>query len=100
MDDFGSGYSSLSYIQNYPFSRIKIDRNFISRLDEDEVSSAIVASVCLLAKRTRMDIVAEGVETGAQAATLKVLGIHYAQGYLYGRPRKAVAAPEDCRFVA
>ena len=100
LDDFGSGYSSLSYIQNYPFSRIKIDRNFISRLDEDEVSSAIVASVCLLAKRTRMDIVAEGVETGAQAATLKVLGIHYAQGYLYGRPRKAVAAPEDCRFVA
>ena len=100
LDDFGSGYSSLSYVQNYPFSRIKIDRNFINRLDKDDVSSAIVASVCLLAKRTGMDIVAEGVETVRQVAALRELGIHYAQGYLYGRPRKDVAASTQALFAA
>ena len=100
LDDFGSGYSSLSYVQNYPFSRIKIDRNFIGRLDKDDVSCAIVASVCLLAGRTHMDIVAEGVETLRQAATLKELGIHFAQGYLYGRPRKEAVAPEAAALVA
>lgn len=100
LDDFGSGYSSLSYIQNYPFSRIKIDRNFIDRLDKDEVSSAIVASVCLLAKRTQMDVVAEGVETRRQVATLKDLGICYAQGYLYGRPHKDVVSQTEFQFVA
>ena len=100
LDDFGSGYSSLSYVQNYPFSRIKIDRNFINRLDKDDVSSAIVASVCLLAKRTGMDIVAEGVETVRQVAALRELGIHYAQGYLYGRPRKDVADSTQALFAA
>ena len=87
LDDFGTGYSSLAYIQNYPFSRIKIDRNFINRIDLDDVSPAIIASVCLLASQTRMDVVAEGVETRHQADTLKSFGIQYAQGYLYGRPQ-------------
>lgn len=87
LDDFGTGYSSLGYIQSYPFSRIKIDRNFINRIDMDEVSPAIVASVCLLASQTHMDVVAEGVETRPQAEKLKGFGIQYAQGYLYGRPQ-------------
>ena len=87
LDDFGAGYSSLSYIQDYPFARIKIDRKFVSRLGDDAISPAIVASVCALAERLGLEVVAEGVETRAQQATLKALGVTLAQGFLYGKPR-------------
>ncbi len=84
----------MSYIQDYPFSKIKIDRKFIGRIGRDEVSTAIIASVCLLASRIGMDIVAEGVETSAQQQALKNLGIHQGQGYLYGKPMpQPVGAP-------
>ena len=86
LDDFGVGYSSLSYIQAYPFSKIKIDRKFVDRIDSDPVSAAIIASVCVLAERTHMEIIAEGVETQTQELALRRLGIKHAQGYLYGRP--------------
>ena len=97
LDDFGAGYSSLSYIQDYPFSQIKIDRKFIDRIDSDPISAAIIASVCVLAERTHMEIVAEGVETRAQEAALLKLGIKLAQGYLYGRPRPLALAPRKLR---
>jgi EAL domain-containing protein (putative c-di-GMP-specific phosphodiesterase class I) len=87
LDDFGAGYSSLSYIQAYPFSKIKIDRKFVERIENDPVSSAIIASVCVLAERTRMEIIAEGVENRVQEIALRQLGIKHAQGFLYGRPR-------------
>jgi diguanylate cyclase (GGDEF)-like protein len=86
LDDFGVGYSSLAYIQNYPFSEIKIDRKFVQDIHAGPVSSAIVASVCVLASRIGMTVVAEGVETLAQQRALLDLGVELAQGYLYGRP--------------
>jgi diguanylate cyclase (GGDEF)-like protein len=86
LDDFGAGYSSLAYIQNYPFSNIKIDRKFVESIHSDRVASAIVASVCVLAARIQMTVVAEGVETQAQQRSLVELGVELAQGYLYGRP--------------
>ena len=86
LDDFGAGYSSLAYIQAYPFSTLKIDRAFVRNIPADHVSSAIVASVCVLASRIRMTVVAEGVETQQQARALAELGVDLAQGYLYGRP--------------
>ena len=95
LDDFGVGYSSLAYIQNYPFSVIKIDRKFVQNIHTDRVSGAIVASVCVLAARIQMDVVAEGVETPAQQRALIDLGVDLAQGYLYGRPAPiARAAPQ------
>ncbi len=98
LDDFGAGYSSLSYIKDYPFSKIKIDRKFVDRIDSDPVSSAIVASVCVLGERTNMDIVAEGVETLTQEIALRRLGIRHAQGYLYGRPGPKAIAPQAPRL--
>jgi len=92
LDDFGVGYSSLSYLQSYPFSKIKIDKKFVDRIDTDHVSTAIIASVCVLADRTSMEIVAEGVETRVQQHELRRLGIKLAQGYLYGAP-----APQTAR---
>lgn len=88
LDDFGRGFSSLAYIQKYPFSKIKIDREFVRNIPDDTVSSAIVASVCLLARRIGMSVVAEGVETELQRAALADLGVDLAQGYLFGRPER------------
>ena len=101
LDDFGAGYSSLAYIQNYPFSEIKIDRKFVADIADDRVSSAIVASVCVLAERINMAVIAEGVETQVQQRALRALGIKQAQGYLYGRPaRIAHAGPPALQLVA
>jgi diguanylate cyclase (GGDEF)-like protein len=93
LDDFGAGYSSLAYIQNYPFSVIKIDRAFVANIHADHVSSAIVASVCVLAERINMTVVAEGVETLVQQRALTDLGVDLAQGYFYGRPAPIMKAP-------
>jgi len=100
LDDFGAGYSSLSYIQDYPFSKIKIDRKFVDRIDSDTVSAAIIASVCVLAERTQMEIVAEGVETYNQEIALRRMGIRHAQGFLYGRPGpETIKAAPKLRIV-
>ena len=99
LDDFGVGYSSLAYIQNYPFSKIKIDRKFVQNIHTDHVSSAIVASVCVLAARIQMTVVAEGVETQAQQRALVDLGVDLAQGYLYGRPAPMARAGAQRRLA-
>jgi diguanylate cyclase (GGDEF)-like protein len=100
LDDFGAGYSSLAYIQNYPFSTIKIDRTFVANIHADRVSSAIVASVCVLAERIHVTVVAEGVETLMQQRVLAELGVDLAQGYLYGRPAPMVAPQPQLQLVA
>ena len=100
LDDFGVGYSSLAYIQSYPFSKIKIDRKFVENIDSDRVSGAIVASVCVLAERIQMQVIAEGVETQVQSRALRELGVELAQGYLYGRPARIVNAPPKLQLVA
>ncbi|MCA6123023.1 EAL domain-containing protein [Bradyrhizobium sp. WSM 1704] len=86
MDDFGSGYSSLSYLQAFPFDKIKIDRAFVINLGRNPQSAAIVRAVIDLGHGLEMSIVAEGVETEPQLAFLAEEGCDAVQGYLLGKP--------------
>jgi diguanylate cyclase (GGDEF)-like protein/PAS domain S-box-containing protein len=86
MDDFGSGYSSLSYLQAFPFDKIKIDRAFIINLGRNPQSAAIVRAVIDLGHGLEMSIIAEGVETVEQLAFLAKEGCDGVQGYLLGKP--------------
>lgn len=86
MDDFGSGYSSLSYLQAFPFDKIKIDRAFIINLGRNPQSAAIVRAVIDLGHGLEMSIIAEGVETIDQLAFLAREGCDGVQGYLLGKP--------------
>ena len=83
IDDFGSGYSSLSYLKRLPVEVLKIDRGFIDGLGTDPEDSAIVASVMSLAHAMGLHVIAEGVETPLQAAELASLGCGVAQGFLW-----------------
>lgn len=87
MDDFGTGFSSLSYLWKYGFDRLKIDRSFVAALDENpERSREIIETVVMLGARLGMKITAEGVETHEQSQLLSTLGCDVLQGYLHGRP--------------
>lgn len=86
MDDFGTGYSSLSYLRAFPFDKIKIDRSFISDLENNHQSTAIVRAVIGLGRSLDIPILAEGVETQAQHAFLAREGCSEVQGFLTGRP--------------
>ena len=86
MDDFGKGYSSLSYLQSFPFDKIKIDRAFISKVAENPQSAAIVRAVLGLARGLGLPVLAEGVETEQELAFLAAEACDQVQGYLIGRP--------------
>ena len=86
MDDFGSGYSSLSYLQAFPFDKIKIDRAFVINLGRNPQSAAIVRAVIDLGHGMEMSLVAEGVETTEQLGFLASEGCDAVQGYLIGKP--------------
>jgi len=86
IDDFGTGYSSLSRLQGFPVDTLKIDRSFISRVDTDVETAEIVRVIVMLARGLRLQVVAEGVETQAQADWLKGIGCGLAQGYLFSKP--------------
>ncbi len=86
MDDFGSGYSSLSYLQAFPFDKIKIDRAFVINLGRNPQSAAIVRAVIDLGHGLEMSIIAEGVETIDQLTFLAREGCDGVQGYLLGKP--------------
>jgi diguanylate cyclase (GGDEF)-like protein/PAS domain S-box-containing protein len=89
VDDFGVGYSSLGYLRRFPIDAVKIDRTFISRVDQEDGNSEsgeIVRAVIALAKSLKIDIVAEGVEREQQKAFLKQLDCPLAQGYLFAKP--------------
>ena len=87
MDDFGTGYASLSSLQSFPFDKIKIDRTFISGVDSNAQSAAIVRAIIGLGKALRIPVIAEGVETEAERAVLKRKGCEEIQGYLVGYPQ-------------
>ena len=86
MDDFGSGYSSLTYLQAFPFDKIKIDRTFVLNLGVNVQSPAIVRAVIGLGHGLNILIVAEGVETEEQLKFLAEAGCDVVQGFLIGRP--------------
>jgi diguanylate cyclase (GGDEF)-like protein len=86
LDDFGTGYGSLALLQQLPVDRLKLDRSFIDRLPDDPVANAVTRAVLELGEALELDLVAEGVETEVQRASLIALGYQSAQGYLLGRP--------------
>jgi EAL domain-containing protein (putative c-di-GMP-specific phosphodiesterase class I) len=89
IDDFGIGYSSLSYLQRFPVETLKIDRSFVNELDQKTDTAAIVRAIIGLGDSLGLSVIAEGVERRAQATRLQSLGCHLAQGYLFGKPRPA-----------
>jgi diguanylate cyclase (GGDEF)-like protein len=86
LDDYGTGYSSLSYIRRFPLDFLKLDRQFVAGIGVDETDTAIIVAVCDLAHALGLTVVAEGVETGDQLATLLAVGCEFAQGYYFSRP--------------
>jgi diguanylate cyclase (GGDEF)-like protein/PAS domain S-box-containing protein len=89
IDDFGIGYSSLSYLQRYPFDSLKIDRSFVASLEADGAGEPLVRSMLDLAQRLDRAVVAEGIERPDQLATLWRLGCQLGQGYLMAPPADA-----------
>jgi diguanylate cyclase (GGDEF)-like protein/PAS domain S-box-containing protein len=85
-DDFGTGYASLNHLARFPVSRIKIDRSFVTKLPDHAEDAALVRSLIAMAHNLELEVIAEGVETQAQAAFLQQAGCREAQGFLYSRP--------------
>ncbi|GFE70686.1 PAS domain S-box protein [Chroococcus sp. FPU101] len=86
IDDFGTGYSSLSYLHRLPVNTLKIDRSFVSRMNQDQENLDIVEAIINLAHHLKIDVVAEGVETQEHFTKLQELGCEYGQGYFFSRP--------------
>jgi EAL domain-containing protein (putative c-di-GMP-specific phosphodiesterase class I) len=93
LDDFGAGYSSLSYLHRFPFDKVKIDRGFVQGLGENRAATAIVRAVSGLCRDLAIATLAEGVETEAQLAALRAEGCTEVQGYLFSPacPASAIA---------
>jgi len=93
IDDFGTGYSSLSYLRRFSVDTLKIDRSFISGLPESRGDAAMARSILAMAAELDISVVAEGVETEAQASFLREAGCSLAQGYLFARPLAVADVP-------
>jgi len=92
IDDFGIGYSSLSYLKRWRVDSLKIDRSFVRDLVTDMSDLAIVSAIIAMARHLNIEVVAEGIEGWQQLEKLRQLGCTYAQGYLFARPTPA----QDC----
>ena len=98
LDDFGTGFSALSYLHRFPIQSLKIDQSFVAGLDGETraESLALVRAILALAGTLGIDTIGEGIETANQRDILLELGCQYGQGYLYGWPQPAplvAAAP-------
>lgn len=106
IDDFGAGYSSLSYLKNLPFSKLKIDREFVTNVDQRRDSQAICRALVELARGLEIRVLAEGTETREEVETLRGLGCNMFQGYFFARPMtgdefiKTVRNPEWLALLA
>ncbi|MEM9192549.1 MAG: EAL domain-containing protein [Myxococcota bacterium] len=91
VDDFGTGYASLSYVRRFPMDTLKIDREFVRGLPIDSENVAITSAICALGQSLRLDIVAEGIESEAEEEFLHSLGCRVVQGFRHAKPM----APQD-----
>lgn len=89
LDDFGTGYSSLSYLKQLPFDKLKIDKSFIEGIPDNQENMVIIDAIIQLGRSFKLKVLAEGVETEAQAQYLADNGCQEGQGYLYGKPLEA-----------
>ncbi|KAF3889186.1 MULTISPECIES: putative bifunctional diguanylate cyclase/phosphodiesterase [Nostocales] len=92
IDDFGTGYSSLSYLQRLPVNTLKIDRSFISRIQNDGQNTEIIRAIIALSDSLGIQAIAEGVETSSQLQHLRTLGCAFGQGYFFSPPLNAESA--------
>jgi len=86
IDDFGTGHSSLSYLQLFPVSALKIDRSFVNKLTTNGENQEIITHIVALAKNLHFEVIAEGVEMEHQLANIRNLHCGYGQGFLFARP--------------
>ncbi|WP_413283320.1 putative bifunctional diguanylate cyclase/phosphodiesterase [Vibrio sp. MA40-2] len=86
LDDFGTGCASFSYLKNYPFNSLKIDKSFVQNLTQNSNDQEIIHSIVQIAKKLKLDVTIEGVENIEQEHFVKNEGCDFAQGYLYGKP--------------
>ena len=86
IDDFGVGYSSLSYLQVLPIDILKVDRSFLSCITEDHEKACIIKAIVAMARELELEVVVEGVETVKQLNYIKKIGCTIVQGFLLGRP--------------
>ena len=91
LDDFGSGYSSLSYLQRFPLDKLKIDRSFVAALGHSANAGVLLQAVIALGRALNLSVLVEGVETGEQRALLRLAGCDEMQGFLFGKPVPAAA---------
>src|SRR5262249_38607895 len=99
LDDFGTGFASLAYLNDFPFSKIKIDRKFCQNVDHSPRTSAIIKGIAQTTRDLRIELVAEGVETEAQLERMRSFGVNAIQGFLFSKPinpaqlRRLIAEP-------
>ncbi len=86
LDDFGSGYSSLTYLQRLPFDKLKIDRAFVSALDHSANAGVIIQAIITLGRALNLTILVEGIETEEQRVLVRLAGCDEMQGFLFARP--------------
>ena len=86
MDDFGTGYSSLSYLRAFPFDGLKIDRSFLSRLEDSDDDKAIIQAIVGLGRALSLTVTAEGIATAEHLDLLKAVACDEGQGYFLSRP--------------
>jgi PAS domain S-box-containing protein len=97
MDDFGVGYSSLATLSSLPVDIIKIDRQFLRRIEDHESDRKLLGTLYAMSRDLGHEVIIEGVETEGQAAILRDLGARWAQGFLFARPAPAIAVLHDDR---
>jgi diguanylate cyclase (GGDEF)-like protein/PAS domain S-box-containing protein len=100
LDDFGTGYSSLSYLSRFPLQTLKIDRSFVQAMHDNQRSRDLVRAIVAMGQSLQLQLVAEGVETAEQAATLQALGCHSLQGYYLARPQSVNDITHQLRAAA
>jgi diguanylate cyclase (GGDEF)-like protein/PAS domain S-box-containing protein len=97
LDDFGTGFSSLTFLHHFPLGAIKVDRSFVASMDDDASKEEIVRAIIKLAHSLRLGVIAEGVEEAVQLSILESVGCEYAQGYLFAKPLYPAAIEEMLR---